>query len=62
MGGIREWAYKEQSKKINESLECKKLSDARRFINSRLNYLEKKAINELKITLFSDFNDKKWEE
>lgn len=60
--GIREASYKEQSKKINESLECKKLSDARRFINSRLNYLEKKAINELKITLFSDFNDKKWEE
>lgn len=60
--GIREASYKEESKKLNESLECKKLSDARRFINSRLNYLEKKAINELKITLFSDFNDKKYEE
>lgn len=60
--GIREASYKEESKKLNESLECKKLSDARRFINSRLNYLEKKAINELKITLFSDFNDRKWEE
>jgi len=60
--GIKEYGYEKQSKKINESIECKKLSDVRRFINKRLNYLENKAINNLKLELFADFNDKKWEE
>lgn len=60
--GIRESYYKEQSKKMDLSIECKKLSDARRFINRHLNYLENKAINNIKLSLFADFNDKKWEE
>lgn len=60
--GIREAAYREQSKKLDMTIECNKLSDARRFINKHLNYLENKAINGIKLTLFADFNDKKWEE
>ena len=60
--GIREYTYKEQSKILEVSLNCKTKSDAQRFINKHLNYLEKKAINNIKITLFADFNDKKWEE
>lgn len=60
--GIREFAYKEESKQIDVSIKCKKLADVRRFINRHLNYLENKGINEINLRLFADFNDKKWEE
>lgn len=60
--GIRKEAYEKQSKQLETNLKCKKISDARRFINRHLNYLENKAINDIKISLFADFNDRKWEE
>lgn len=60
--GIRETNYKENSKILDMSLNCKKLSDARRFTNRQLNYLENKTINDIKISIFANFNDKKWEE
>lgn len=60
--GIREWGYKEESKEINCGIKCKKISDVRRFINKQLNYLDKKEINEIKISMEVNFNDKKMEE
>ncbi|MBQ9280132.1 MAG: hypothetical protein IJ215_03705 [Clostridia bacterium] len=60
--GIRESAYQQQAKRMDATLECKKISDARRFINKQINYLEKKAINNMKVQIFADFNDKKFED
>lgn len=60
--GIKEWAYEQDSKKLDMNLKCRKIADARRFINKQINYLENKAINELKISIYADFNDKKFDE
>lgn len=60
--GIKELGYRELEKEIEASITCRKLSDAKRFVNKQLNYLENKTVNKMKISIIVSFNDKKWEE
>lgn len=58
--GIREAERQHQEKTIKSKYKCIKVSDARRFINKHLNYLDEKYINNIIITIESTYNDKEW--
>ena len=60
--GIREAEYNRQSKEQETAIICNKISDARRFFNKNINYFDKKAINKIKINIYINYNDRKFED